>query len=216
MAAYMIKSSRIYSSALLTGFMVLLLLLIVSILPDNLFGADSTRPSTPAAGGAAFWVWLICFLRRKRPIGGWLLYYFIGLYGGLAISIVLTIPSLPNYNPAQWDTMLHYFLFIITTVPNDLFLLAQVYLSFSLLSQNRRNWKHVETLKTVLLLNFVFSLLSIPIETTLWPESVFFSAYSAALSLVWFFYFKKSVRVEYVFKDRHWDWEIFHPRKIAS
>jgi hypothetical protein len=196
---------------------MLLIFLIVFILPDNLLAADSSRPSTPPVGAVVgFLVWLICFLRRKRPIGGWLLYYFIGLYGGLAVSIVVTIASLPNYSPAQWDTMLHYFLFIITTVPNVLFLLAQVFLSFFLFSQNRRNWKYIETLKTVLLLDFAFSLLSIAIDAALWSASVFFSAYSAVLSLIWFFYFKRSARVRYVFKDRNWDWETLHPKKIAS
>jgi hypothetical protein len=186
------------------------------LFPQNSFAADAGQSSsTPAAGGAAFWIWLICYLRRKKPIGGWLLYYFIGLYVGLFISMILTVPSLSNYIPSEWDNKLHYFLFIITTIPGDIFLIAQVVLSYYLISQARRDWKYIEILRKVLLADFVFSVGSIPIEATLWPQSIFFSIYSAILSLIWFFYFKKSVRVEYVFKNKQWNWELFHPvRKV--
>ncbi len=191
---------------------ILFCFFVVFLFPQIILAADSGRSSSvPTAGGAAFWIWLICYLRRKKPIGGWLLYYFIGVYAGLLISILLTLPFLANYNPSEWDNNLHYFLFIITTVPDDIFLLAQVFLSFYLISQNRRDWKYIEILRKVLIANFAFSIGSIPIEATLWPQSVFFSIYSAMLSLIWFFYFKKSVRVQYVFKDKQWNWEIFHP-----
>ena len=194
----------------------LFLLLIFVLFPDNLFGADSSRPSPHTAGGAIFWVWLICFLRRKHPIGGWLLYYFIGLYCGFVIYLATTIPILPNDSPVPWDTRVHYLFFLVTTVPADALLLIQVCLSFFLLSGKRRSWSHVETLKTVLLLDVIFSLLSLPIEIDLWPTSAVFGGYTAIVSMIWFFYFKRSVRVEYVFKDKRWNWELFHPRKTAS
>ena len=156
-------------------------------------------------------IWLVCYVRRKNPIGGWLLYYFIGLYVGLFISIALIVPSLSNYNPLEWDDKFHYFLFIITTIPGEILLLAQVLLSIYLLSKKRRDWKHIEILKKVLFADVVFSAISIPIEVSLWPVSVFFSIYSAILSLIWFFYFRKSVRVQYVFKDKLWNPEILYP-----
>jgi hypothetical protein len=210
------KLLRINQSSAETGILVIFVLFALCLLPDTLLAADSGRSSTPAAGGVALWVWLICFLRRKRPIGGWLLYYFIGLYGALAVTIVATISSLPNYNPARWDTALHYFLFMVTTVPSNLFLLAQVWLSFSLLRQKGRDWKHIELLRTVLILDVAFSILSIPIDAKLWPEGIFFSSYSGVLSLIWFFYFKKSIRVQYVFKDKHWDWALLHPKSTSD
>jgi hypothetical protein len=203
---------KLSMKGIMTQGIAILLFLVVFLSPQSILAADSGRPSSPSmAGAAAFWIWLICYLRRKKPIGGWLLYYFIGVYVGVLIWIMLTVTSLSNYNPSEWDNKLHYFLFILTTIPGDIFLLGQVFLSFYLISQNRRDWKYIEILRKVLLANLIFSLGSIPIEATLWPQSVFFTIYSAVLSLIWFFYFKKSIRVQYVFKDKQWNWEIFHP-----
>jgi len=195
--------------------MICYLIFLFIIIPINLFAAESTNSSVSAFGGGAFWIGLLCFIRRKKPIGGWLLYYFIGLYAGLIISIIMFIPLFPDYNPAQWDNKLHYFLFILTTVPGQIFIIFQAYLSFFLISKNRRDWKHIEALKTVLLIDFIISILSIIIDYNFWPDNVFLSVYSAALSLIWFLYFKQSVRVQYVFKDKNWNWELLHPKKYS-
>jgi hypothetical protein len=212
MKTFFDKIARKLSITPLISAIVPFCLLLIFFLPQSLLAAESGKPSsTPFAGGGGILIWLVCYIRRKNPIGGWLLYYFIGLYVGFFISISLTVPSLSNYNPLEWDDNFHYFLFIITTIPGDIFLLAQVILSFFMISQKRRDWKYIEILKKVLLADFVFSVCSIPIEASLWPASAFFSVYSAILSLIWFFYFKKSVRVQYVFKDKLWNAEIFYP-----
>ncbi len=208
------RVSRIETLIHMTSFLVLIVLLVFLVLPENLLAADSNRSST--AGGGALAFWLICYLARKYPIGGWLLMYFISLYSGFVISIIMTIISFQNYNPLQWDSILHYLIFLITTVPGDFILLIQVYLSFSLLSESRRDWKHIETLKTVLFLNIIFSLFSIPFDLTLWPDNVIISVYSAVVSLIWFSYFKKSARVKYVFKEKNWDWALLNPPKVVS
>ena len=69
--------------------MICYLIFLFIIIPINLFAAESTNSSVSAFGGGAFWIGLLCFIRRKKPIGGWLLYYFIGLYAGLIISIII-------------------------------------------------------------------------------------------------------------------------------
>jgi hypothetical protein len=195
----------------LPSFIIPFCLSLIFLLPQNLLAADAGKSSSSPAAGGGLLIWPVCYVRRKNPIGGWLLYYFIGLYVGLFISIALTVPSSSNYNPLEWDDKFHYFLFIITTIPGEIFLLAQVFLSFFLLSKKRRDWKYIEILKKVLLADVVFSAVSIPIEVSLWPVSIFFSVYSAILSLIWFFYFRNSARVQYVFKDKLWNPEILYP-----
>ncbi|GBE06009.1 hypothetical protein BMS3Abin10_01651 [bacterium BMS3Abin10] len=168
------------------------------------------------AGGGLL-IWLICFWKRKNPIGGWLLYYFITLFVGFFISIALTLApdNLSNFNPMLWDDKIMYFFFIVTTVPSDALLLAQIVLTYYLLSSVRRDWKHILILRNILLAEIILSLVSIPIDMNYWPDtgSAFFSGYALVVSSIWYFYFKKSVRVEYVFKHKNWNWDTFHPSK---
>jgi len=187
------------------GMIISFCAFVICLLPQYGLAADADRTSKAPIGGGAFLAWLICYLRRKKPIGGWLLYYFIALYVGAYISAILTLSSLSNYNPSGWDDKLQYFLFIITSIPGDIFLIAQVVLSFYLISQKRRDWKYVEMLKKVLLASFIFSVASIPVDLSYWPESSFFTIYSAILAIIWFFYFKNSLRVQFVFKEKVWD-----------
>ncbi len=191
--------------------------LIFACFPENILAADSgqSSPTSFAGGGAIIWA-IICYARRKLPIGGWLLYYFVGVYSGLIVSLILLIATFSNYNPVEWGNKFHYFLFIITTIPGQIFLLAQVVLSFFLISQKRRDWKYIEILKKILLADVIFSICSIPIDASLWPQNIFFDIYPAILSLIWFFYFKKSVRVEYVFKNKQWNWEAMQSVQVKN
>jgi hypothetical protein len=118
-----------------------------------------------------------------------------------------------NYIPGGWDSNLHYSLYVLTTIPGYIILIAQVVLSYYLISETKRDWKYIELLRKLLIANFVFSVGCIAIDATLWAENVIFSIASALDSFIWFFYFKKSVRVEGVFKDKQWNWETFLERK---
>jgi hypothetical protein len=54
------------------------------------FGDTGARNKTNSGAGAAVAIGIICYSSRKKPIGGWLLYYYnINLYVGLAISLLL-------------------------------------------------------------------------------------------------------------------------------
>jgi hypothetical protein len=105
---------------------------------------------------------------------------------------------------------------MVTTIPGDFFLLAQVFVSFYLISQIRRDWNYVIILKKVLIANFAFSIISIAIDAVLWPQTVHLGVFSAIFSLIWFFYFKRSKRVLYVFKEKQWSPEIFYPTVKAK
>jgi hypothetical protein len=185
----------------------------VFVTPQNILAAESGRSfTTPAPfGGAILWA-LVCYLKRKNAIGGWLLYYFAGVYAGFLISIVLVFSSggFSNYNPFAWDDKSQYFLFIITTIPNDVLLLSQLVLSIPMMSKKHRDWKYIKILQYVLIAEFLFSLISIPVEFKYWPESVPFSIYSSVFSLIWFLYFRQSARVYHVYKLKQWNWEVFH------
>ena len=49
-------------------------------------------------------VGIICYLARKQPIGGWLLYYYISLYSVVAFSWVILAATFQNYSPERWQS----------------------------------------------------------------------------------------------------------------
>ncbi len=209
---------RLYAGVKRNVFFVLYLFFIAFLLPENILAAESTQTAKPpAAIGVTFWLLLICYWNRKKPIGGWLLYYFITLFVGSIMSIILIFftLTLSNFNPMNWENKSRYFLYIITTVPGYVFLLSQILLSYYLLSEIRRDWKHIQILRKILLADFIFSVFYIPIEITYWSltGSTILNGFSAMVSLIWYFYFKKSIRVKCVFKDKAWNWEMLFASK---
>ena len=65
---------------------------------------------TPDASSQAGWVgvlltlliWYVCASRRKKEIGGWLLYYYIRLYIGVIIVVLVAVSSYDSYLPEAW------------------------------------------------------------------------------------------------------------------
>ncbi len=154
--------------------------------------------------------WLICYLLCKRPIGGWLLLYVIALYTSLLANIIFGVMILPYIGPGSrtW-----FAVFVATAVPVCLFILAEFVLSWYLVLPRRRDWRYIEMLKKLLFVHGAYCLLTLPLDIILFPGKSIPNAIVIVWSGFWFFYFKWSNRVRYVFKDKQWDYEVFHPRE---
>ena len=199
------------------SFVVLLLSELHEILiPATAIAADSAKSTSSPAGGLGLLAWIACYYTRKKDIGGWLLYYFITLYIGILFQLA-NHPEGSQFIPQSWDSMFHYLPFILTTVPVYFLTAAQFILSLLMWSSLRRKWKHIELLQRVLILQFGFSLLSIAVAWSLWPQAIVYEVIHAPYSAVWFIYFTKSLRVELVFRpDRSWDWDELHRKKYIA
>ena len=93
-------------------------------------------------------VGIIRYLARKQPIGGWLLYYYISLYSGVALSLAILAGTIQNYSPERWQSTELYALAIASTALGQLTLIAQAVVATILLK--RQEWKWVKLLRQYL------------------------------------------------------------------
>src|SRR6266446_656205 len=94
------------------------ILMVLCIFSPVMLAASETQSHSNSAPPGALIIGLTCWLARKKPIGGWLLFFFIQLYLGLAFSILLLVTvSLKNYNPALWPSTDLYLLFLLSSAP---------------------------------------------------------------------------------------------------
>lgn len=136
---------------------------------------------------------VICLLRRKRPIGGWLLFYFIWLFFGFLIWCLLTISTLPRLIPGNWLDKRNYIYFLATSIPTDALLLAQV--SVSVLLLRTRKWLHLQLLKIILGLQIILALVIIFIEIKHLPQAIIYRIFDLITNSLWLLYFSFSPRV---------------------
>lgn len=174
--------------------------------------AQSQTPSTRNIGGPLFGAAitaLICYRARRRAIGGWLLYYYIQLYGGALIIGIMTLASLSKYPPQNWPDKSLYTLFLLSTIPTDLAIIGEIIVASCLLSKRFRNSSTINILRGVFVFAFTFSIVGLCIDFGHWKESIPFDILGMLLPAIWFFYFTFSKRVNLVFKKNEWDYQQF-------
>ena len=174
--------------------------------------AESQTPSTRNIGapifGAAIAA-LICYRARRRAIGGWLLYYYIQLYGGALMIGIMTLASLSNYYPQNWPDKSLYTLFLLSTIPTDLASIVEIIVASCLLSKRFRNSSTINILRGVFVFAFIFSIIGICIDLGHWKESIPLDILGMLWPGIWFFYFTFSKRVNAVFRKNEWDYSKF-------
>ena len=147
----------------------------------------------------------ICGKRRKNPIGGWLLYYYIQLYGGTVLLLFLSVASFENYIPANWDDKSLYLFYLISTIPQEIANIAELIFASLLLKQRFRNSSKVNWLRAVFVFSIVFSIIGLAIDYTYWKESVPSDILGLAWPSIWLLYFTYSKRVKCVLIDNYWE-----------
>lgn len=176
------------------------------LMPDILLAQEQKKSSAfPSSGGfVTLILFLVCYMRRKKAIGGWLLYFLIQFYGGVVFSIIMTFAAIDNYTPGSWDTISLYVLYLLTTVPGDLLLLAQVIvISLKLIPEERRDWKSINLFRLLLLASLFFSIVSLVVDLYFFPDAVAFAVFGIAFPVISLLYFSTSKRVRaiYLYKN---------------
>src|SRR5207253_8049083 len=96
----------------------------------QVFASDSNKSSPTSSLGSLIGVlivWYICSSRRKKEIGGWLLYFYIQLYVGVIVTVAIGLFSFRNYIPSTWATNPSlYPLFLLSTLPTLMLLPVQL------------------------------------------------------------------------------------------
>lgn len=142
-------------------------------------------------------VFLICYRARRRPVGGWLLFYYINVYvGALAISYIALadIASIINYYP-------HYLADI-----------AEIIVASFLINKRFRSISTVNLLKGIFVFSFIFSIIALGIDLVRWGKFDPFDIIEMFCPVIWFLYFTFSKRVNLVFKRNEWDSGYFYPK----
>lgn len=150
-------------------------------------------------------MWYVCASRSKKEIGGWLLYYYIRLYIGAIIVVLVTVSSRDNYLPGAWiNTPDLYPFFLLATVPGLLLYFAEFVVAEKL--RISRNYAYVPILRYILFAALASSLIAIAINNKYFEGSSagFLNMMTMVWPIVWIPYFYFSKRVKSVFKNRDW------------
>lgn len=166
---------------------------------------SASQPFTPGFGILGF---LIAYSSRRRPIGGWLLYFYMQLYLSLLITLVLTIPYIEYLSPSKWARTDLYVWYLLSVIPC---LIAQgTEVVFGTLMINRRTEMNVRRLRTTILALMISTVISLLIDLKFFNEgadgtaAVTMDILTIFFSAIWLAYFYKSVRVQRVFISHNW------------
>lgn len=172
-------------------------------------------PGTHPAAASGLWVAIaIAFLARRRQIGGWLLLYYIQLYGGVFVMGPYLISTAVLLSPGQWDRTNPYVWFLLGTVPFLAATIAQLGVASFLLY--RRTEANVLLLQKVLVALMAFSFVAMLVGGAHVEDAgrAFVGAWLMWTSAAWAVYFYRSQRVRLVFVDHRWDFEAQNPSTL--
>jgi hypothetical protein len=167
----------------------------------------STATTPPSYGTPGFLFFLIAYFTRKRPIGGWLMLYYWGLYAGGAVTFFLILSTIGNLAPSEWAAIptWRYILAVIASLLPVTFIFAEVVVGSMLLS--KRNEATLKLLRLVMTGYLVADAIAIGLNFAIYikplEESVL-NIYSAVLGSIWLAYFHLSTRVKAVFVTHTW------------
>jgi len=175
--------------------------------------ATSGSQTTPALPGGLV-AWIVCNARKRRAIGGWLLFYYWQLYGGLVLSAFFFTANIQSYVPENFDDKTRFALFLASAVPELLVLLVQATIATFALGVRTRDM--LKLLRQVLVVQVVVEILALAIDAKYFPDNSVFPGLMLIEEVLWLAYFFKSARVRHVFAIRDWDVAVntFHPVKL--
>lgn len=161
-------------------------------------------PPAPTYPGGIILAWLICNGAKRNPIGGWLLFFYWQLYGGVIMTAALFATNIQSYVPENFDSTDRCALFLISTVPTLIIYLAQLGVGTILLSV--RTWDLLNLLRWLIGAELVAAIFSTVIDANYFPDNVGLNFLTLVPEALWLAYFFGSKRVKHVFETH--DWEI--------
>jgi uncharacterized protein DUF2569 len=159
----------------------------------------------PFAGIPVTWLilWVICYNRRLEEIGGWLLFYYIQLYMGIGISLLLLPLSIGALLPSRWaGAPGRYALVLLGTVPLYAIFLMQAFVAHRL--RRSREAAYLVRLRRTLWACLVIVALRIAIDLEFFSLDLFLDGWTLLWTAIWLPYFYRSIRVGHVFVTKDW------------
>jgi hypothetical protein len=163
--------------------------------------SQSSTSSSSAVPIGIFIIWL-CARRRKKPIGGWLAFFYYQVAAGLLVTTIFTISGLHNFNPRIWHDQFLYVLFIISNIPGIIVFLCLACVSAGLLYY--REWKWVLRVRIILIAYVVCSAVEGLIDYWYFTENLPIDIYGLIFPSISLAYFYVSKRVKHVYMTHDW------------
>src|SRR5579871_380478 len=126
--------------------------------------------AAPAANYVPLFIlgWVIAAFRRKLPIGGWLFYFFWGVFTGLGIAILNAYDQRAYALPGKWASHTRYLMYMLSWWPRVGSLLFVGAASVVLI--RRQDWQSVETLRSALIAYLICNLATVAIDSFFFPS----------------------------------------------
>ena len=196
--------------------LVLVIAIIAFFTNSEVLAASADAPRQHVAGGGLFIAFGIAYLSRRRPIGGWLLYFYVQLYLSLFISLIVVSQVVSNLDPRQWSNSFLYVMFFLSTFPMLATEFLEIFAATKLLF--RRNEQNVKFLRKILIALAITSAMALVIDVKYFQEvlSPVFDSITLVFAIIWFLYFSKARRVKMVFINRTWVYTPYSKRRALS
>lgn len=193
-------------------------------LPASVFAAQPNVEVPSLLGPLQILVLLTAYLTRRRPIGGWLLLYYISSIVGLLFTVAFAIGDTHRLARTTFDGPAELGLAWVLTLLPSLTMVVVAALGIWLLI--RRTPANLRLLRQAMAVDLACMGLGLLTELFYWdmPGAAGISLVHLVYAAIWFAYFRRSKRVQRVFAEGRWSPEMaggqprmsIHERKHRS
>lgn len=178
-----------------------LMLILLGIAGPALAAANTSTPTAPSGFLIAL---LVVYATRRRAIGGWLFYFFVQTYFSALLAGVLTAMGASNFEMARWDSAKLYVWYLLSLVPALAAQAWEVIVATQLL--RNRTAQNLERMRTATTAVLVTAAVALCIDIAYFDQAVtlMMDILGLFFAIVWFAYFRRSLRVKAVFVDHNW------------
>lgn len=158
----------------------------------------------------------IIYLSRRQAIGSWLLWYYIQLYIGIALTTWFFTRGYQNLTPSAWDSANRYVMFLLSCIPLQIARMAEVIVGTWLL-RDRTN-ERLKHFRWVLVAVLITSLTAAGIDVYFFSrdKNLSLNVFSVGFSITWLAYFMLSKRVRLVFEEGNWSYSTDAENRVLS
>ena len=147
---------------------------------------------------------VVCWMRRKDPIGGWLLWFLAQLLLAACAALYSFIDGWRQYLPATWhDPQLHL-IYVLSRPPE---LVASLYLALVAWQATRDcTTPTLRALRTALVIRLGAGLAVCLLDVKFFPLLTTYDVRTTAAAVIILLYLAVSTRVDRVFVRKNWTW----------
>lgn len=156
---------------------------------------DVTRRLAPFG----FALVILCYVRRKENIGGWLMFFYYQIYASIVLFLLTAIGSAQAYWPSYWDELSDYILFLSAVLFRDFAFVLVAAVASVLLTH--RKWVWVRNLRIALIVALGIMVIPLVLDVLFFQDALVWNLLRAIMLGAWLVYFYVSDRVKSVFPE---------------